>query len=261
MGLITLTSDWGNKDYYSAAVKGMIYKFHPEAIVVDITHHIQPFNTSEAAYVLRNAQRCFPDGTIHIIGINTEESISHPHIVAHYNNQFFIGADDGIFSLIFDKEPDKIIEINIPQESSSHTFSSRDRFAKVAAMISSGSSIEELGNNIDKLVNKMNFVPVIQEDTYKGMIIHIDNYENLITNISLNGFKEFTKGYKFEISFRNQKYKVTNINDSYGDVRPGEIAALFTSDNFLEISINKGKAASLLGIHKNDPIVVTRKIE
>lgn len=258
MALITLISDWGTKDYYSAAVKGVIYKYHPDARIVDITHHIEPFNSSEAAYVLKNAARCFPENTIHIIGINTEESISHPHIIALYENQYFIGADDGIFSLIFDHDPELIVELDIPQETSSHTFSSRDRFARAAAMLSSGTKLEELGSKSDSLVSKMNFVPVEQEDTLKGMIIHIDNYQNLITNINIKKFKDFTKGYSFEISFRNQKYKVIDIHDSYGDVRPGELSALFTSDGFLEIAINKGKAASLLGILKNDPIVVSR---
>ena len=257
-GLITLTSDWGAKDYYASAVKGMIYKHNPDAIIVDVTHSIQQFNSAEAAYVLRNASKSFPDGTIHIIGINTEESLNHHHTVALYNNQYFIGTDDGIFSLIFDHKPEKIIELDIPMETSNHTFSSRDRFAKAAAMLSTGSKIQELGQDREGLVSKMHFSPVTQENSLKGMIIHIDNYENLVTNINRESFSKFTQGSEFEISFRNQKYKVTKIYESYGDVRPGEIVALFTSDNILEIAINKGNAASLLGIDKGDPIVVTK---
>lgn len=257
-GLITLTSDWGTKDYYAAAVKGTIYKYNPEAVIIDISHSIQQFDSAEAAYVLRNASSSFPEGTIHIIGVNTEESLAHPHIIAYYKKQYFIGADDGIFALIFDEEPEKIISLDIPMETSNHTFSSRDRFAKAAAMLSTGTSLKDLGEEKDTLVNKMHFNPVIQENSLKGMIIHIDNYENLITNITRESFKEFTTNTEFEISFRNQKYKVTKIYESYGDVRPGEIVALFTSDNILEIAINKGNAASLLGIDKSDPIVVTK---
>jgi hypothetical protein len=89
------------------------------------------------------------------------------------------------------------------------------------------------------------------------MIIYIDNYENLITNISIDDFKKFTSGRQFVISFRNQKYKVTKIHDSYGDVNPGDIVALFTSNDALEIAINKGKAASLLGISVSDPITIS----
>ncbi len=258
MGIITLISDWGSSDYYIAAVKGMIYSFHPEVNIVDITHQIQPFNSAEAAYVLKNASKSFPDNTVHIIGINTEESINHVHIVAYYNKQYFIGTDDGTFSLIFDTKPDIIIELDIPMEASVHTFSSRDRFAKAAAHLSKGGNIEELGHNKENIATKMLFKPVIQVDTLKGMIIHIDNYGNLITNISKDEFVKFTGTMDFEISFRNQKYKITNLHESYGDVRPGEIVALFTSNDVLEIAINKSNAASLLGINTNDPIVISR---
>lgn len=259
MGIITLISDWGLSDYYVAAVKGMIYKFHPDTHIVDITHQIQPFDSAEAAYVLKNAYPSFPDGTVHIIGVNTEESLKDVHIVAYYNKQYFIGTDDGIFSLIFDNEPESIFELDIPHESSTHTFSSRDRFAKAAAHILNGGKPEELGPARKELVKKMLFNPPINEDSLKGMIIHIDNYDNLITNITKSDFKKFISGSKFEISFRSQKYKASEIHDSYGDVNPGEIVALFTGNYMLEIAINKGKAASLLGIHKKDPIVITRK--
>ncbi len=259
MGIITLISDWGLSDYYVAAVKGMIYKFIPDVHIVDISHQIQPFDSAEAAYVLKNAYPSFPEGTVHIIGINTEESLKDIHIVAYYDKQYFIGTDDGIFSLIFDGEPESIYELDIPLESSIHTFSSRDRFAKAAAHLVSGGKPEELGAEKEELVKKMLFNPPINEDSLKGMIIHIDNYHNLITNITKSEFKKFTSGSKFDISFRSQKYKASEIHDSYGDVRPGEIVALFTSNELLEIAINRGKAASLLGIHKKDSIVITRR--
>ena len=258
MRIITLISDWGLSDYYVAAVKGMIYKFHPEANIVDITHQVQPFDSAEAAYILKNSYPNFPDETIHIIGINTEESINDAHIIAYYNKQYFIGTDDGIFSLIFDSDPEYIIELNIPLETSIHTFSSRDRFAKAAAHIAKGGNPKELGSAKNDLVKKMLFNPLLNEDSLKGMVIHIDNYNNLITNIDKAEFKKFVSSSQFEISFRSQKYKASEIHESYGDVRPGEIVALFTSRNLLEIAINKGKAASLLGIHKKDPILITK---
>jgi len=258
MGLITLISDWGLSDYYVAAVKGMIYKFYPEAQIVDISHNIQAFDSIETAYILKNTYPSFPDGTVHIIGVNTEESLTNIHTVAYYNKHYFIGSDDGIFSLIFDGEPDSVYELEIPMESSLHTFSSRDRFAKAAAHIANGGELSDLGAQRDGVVKKILFAPPINENSLKGMVIHIDNYRNLITNISKSDFRKFTKGSKFEISFRSKKYKIYKIHDSYDDVVHGEIVALFTGDDILEIAINKGKAASLLGIHKKDPIVVVR---
>ena len=93
MGIITLISDWGNSDYYTAAVKGMILSQLPKTTIVDITHQIEPFNSNEAAYILKNTYKNFPKGTVHLIGINTEESINHPHTVAFYDQHYFIGTD------------------------------------------------------------------------------------------------------------------------------------------------------------------------
>ncbi len=259
MGLITLISDWGIKDYYVAAVKGMIYKSFPNAQIVDISHNVQPFDSTEAAFILRNVYKNFPDGTVHIIGINTEESINSVHTVVYYNKQYFIGSDDGIFSLIIEDKPESIISLEIPMESPTYTFSGRDRFAKAAAHLAKGGNLDELGSHRESILTKILFAPPINNNTLKGMIISIDNYHNLITNISKSDFKKFTKGHKFEISFRSNKYKINSIDDSYDDVVNGELVALFTTGDVLEIAINKGKAASLLGIRKKDPIVVLLK--
>lgn len=259
MGVITIISDWGLHDYYLSAVKGMIYRYNPEVRIVDISHLVAPHDSAEAAFLLKNTFPSFPDGTVHIIGINTEESIYNAHTVAYYEKQFFIGTDDGIFSLIFDHQPEAIIELDIPMESSIYTFSSRDRFAKAAAMLSLGTKMEELGAPKVKLTEKLLFNPPVMEDVLKGIVIHIDNYKNIITNISRNKFREFVKGYDFEVTFRKKKYKIHEIHEAYGDVRPGEIVALFAGADMMEIAINSGKAATLLGVRKGDPLVVTRK--
>lgn len=257
MGVITLTSDWGTADYYVAAVKGMILKHHPEAKIVDITHEINKFDSGMAAFMIKHAYPGFPKNSIHIIGVNTEESINEPHTIAYYAGQYFIGTDNGVFSMIFDGDPDWMIELDIPHESSGFTFSSRDRFAMAAARIAIGEDPKKLGSEKLTLNKKMLFKPVIDPDHIKAMVIHIDGYQNLITNIDQNTFENFTKGKPFEISFRSQRYKITEVNEAYTDVRPGEIVAVFASNSLLEIAINQGKAASLLGIHKNDPVIVS----
>ncbi len=256
MGIITLTSDWGLRDYYVAAVKGTIFKHMPDATVVDITHLIDPFDVVEAAYVLKNAYKSFPDGTVHIIGINTEESLEHPHTIAKYDGQYFIGTDIGIFSLVFDGEAEALIELDIMQESEHFTFSSRDRFVGAAVHLAKGGALSELGPEKKEFVTKLFFEPAVDDNAIRGLIMHIDTYGNLVTNISESVFKSFVNGKEFQLSFRNHHYKVSKIHDAYSDVRPGEIVALFASNNMLEIAINKGKAASLLGIHKKDPLIV-----
>lgn len=254
MGIITLISDWGHKDYYCAAVKGMIFKLFPEANVVDITHEIPPYDEEQAAYILKNAYPSFPEGTVHIIGINTEESANHPHAIAYYEKQYFIGTDNGIFSLIFDKEPEKVIVLDILQDAYHFTFSGRDRFVKAAVHLAKGGSIDKLGDEKKKLENKMLFNPLVDNDSIKGMVVYIDRYENLITNIPEKLFKEKVKNRKFIISLRSGS--TSKISTAYDDVTPGEIVALFASDGMLEVAINKGHAASLLGIKRKFPVII-----
>ena len=207
MSIITLTSDWGLKDHYLAAVKGTILNYLPEARIIDISHNINSFDIEQAAFVIKNSYKSFPQGTIHIIGISTEESDKYPHTVIFYDGHYFIGADTGVFSMIFEKPPDKIYELDIPQDSDYFTFSSRDRFVKAAVHIAKGEKLEELGNKKDSVNQKILFRPVVDKNLIKGLVIYIDEYENIITNISEKLFREIGNNKKFSIMFRGESIK------------------------------------------------------
>jgi len=252
MPIITLTSDWGLKDHYLGAVKGAILSRLPEAMIIDITHTIPSFNSEQAAFILRNAYPNYPKGTVHILAINTEESEKFPHTAIRYNGHYFIGTDNGIFSLLCDKPPDKVVEIQVPQDTDFFTFSTRDRFVKVAVHLAKGGKIEELGKVKNKILEKILLKPVIDKDVIRGHVMYIDSYENVITNITEPVFSENRKGCKFSIFFRS--YEIKKISRSYQDVPPGEILALFDSNRYLEIAINQGNAAGLLGLDYKDMI-------
>ena len=256
MAIITLTSDWGLKDHYIGAVKGAILRQLPGAVIVDISHSIPAFDLNQTSFIIRNFYRDFPEGTVHILAVNTEAAIETPHTLALYQGHYFIGADNGIFSLIFDGKPDKIIDLDVIQDSDYFTFPSRDVFAKVAVHIASGKPMEELGHTKDKVVAKMSFQPVIQGDLIKGKVIYIDNYENVFTNITESLFKSHVKNRKFILTFRSPSYRITELSKSYQDVNEGEMLALFSSSGHLEIAINKGKASSLLGLKMDQSVTV-----
>ncbi len=254
MPIITLTSDWGIKDHYLAAVKGSILSRLPEANIIDISHQVDPFDLKQASFIIRNSYPQFPKGTIHIIGIQSEESVNNSHMAIEIEGQFFIGNDNGMFSMIFDRPPDKIVEITITQDTDYFTFSSRDRFVKAAIHLAKGGAIEELGNLKDHWSEQMLFKPVIAGQLIKGMIIYVDNYENVITNITEELFHKTVKSKKFLIECRGEK--IAKISRSYLDVPVGEPLALFGSTGNLEIAINQGNASSLMGLYMNDPVRV-----
>jgi S-adenosyl-L-methionine hydrolase (adenosine-forming) len=252
MPIITLTTDWGTKDHYTGAVKGALLSLMPDAKIVDITHEIPTFDIGPASFVIRNSFRSFPEGTIHVLGINTEASTETPHTIALYEGHYFIGADNGIFSLIFDHRPEKIIELDIMQDSDYFTFSTRDVFVKAAYLICKGEKIESLGFEKKSLLELIPLKPVVEQNAIKGNVIYIDAYENAITNISEELFHEICKGKKFTISFRG--YDIDVLSKAYKDVDPGEKLALFGSSGYLEIAINTGNASSLLGLKLKDSV-------
>ena len=262
MAIVTLTTDWGTKDHYLGSVKGILLKQIPDINIVDISHNIPPFDINQAAYVLKSCYRDFPDGTIHLIGVNSDASPKFPHVAIKIENQYFIGADNGIFSLIFDKKPDVIIALEIIQETEKYTFSTKDVFAKACQFIIEGKPIEELGYKRDELTKMMSFIPAIETDnegliSIIGKVIYIDHYENTITNISKELFYEQGKKRRFSISFNSFKNAITEISESYSDVNISEACALFDSNDMLEISVNQGNASSLLGLYRDTKIRIT----
>lgn len=256
MTIVTLTSDWGLGSHYAGAVKGTLLKLIPGVNIVDITHQIPCFNIMHASFVLRNAYPQFPEGSIHLVGINTEGGLESPHIAVKHQGHYFIGADNGIFSLMFDQNPQEVVEIDILQDSDYFTFSTRDVFARAASMIAAGKTLSELGPEHPKLNERILFRPVVHPDQVIGKVIFIDEYENVFVNIDQPTFRKASKGRPFFINFRSFDDGIDRLSQSYADVVEGEKLALFGSTGFLEIAINRGKASGLLGLRLNDAVSI-----
>ena len=273
MSVITLTTDFGIKDHYVGSVKGALFNELENVNIVDVSHNISPFNIVEAAYIVENSYKNFPEGSIHIIGVDSEKTIEQSHLVIKLDNHFFICANNGIMSLLASKiNPEKIIEINIHNDKVT-TFSVIDVFVKIAAHIYRGGSIDLVGNKVFKLKELYNLNPILNEKSSEisGNVIYVDNYDNVVTNISKKTFIEFGKSRSFEINARNYIFK--EIVSSYGnairfDIKKenrkeiGKKIALFNKSNYLELSIYKsnpetfGGAASLFGLNYRDVITI-----
>ncbi len=256
MTIVTLISDWGMTSHYQACVKGSLLRQIKDLQIVDITHTLRPFDIMNCSFILKNAYKDFPKGTIHIIGVNTEASTKKPHIAVKYKEMFFIGADNGVFSLLFEEEPVEAYELDIMQDSDYFTFSSRDVFAKAAAMIANGKKLSDLGSPYKKLNQMYAFKPVITADKIEGKVIFIDDYENVFVNINQETFKKVGRNRPYTINFRVPGYAIRTLHTSYSDVEEGERLALFGSTGYLEIAMNKGKASSLLGLGLTDTVTV-----
>jgi len=256
MAIITLLSDWGQKDHYTAMVKGKIISQIPNANIVDISHDTPPFNLNSASFVLKNSYYHFPAGTFHIVDIHADATIEMPHVVVLYDGHYFIGADNGLFSLIFDRAPEKVIEIDMIQDTDTFTFPTFDIFIKVVKHIVEGKDLEGIGPVKQKITERIALKPVTSNELIKGHVIFIDNYENVITNISKALFNDVGRKRPFKIFFGASRYSVSKISQSYKDLPPGEILAFFNVTGHLEISISMGNAAGLLGLKVDDSVRV-----
>lgn len=276
MSIITLTTDFGTKDHFVGAVKGTIYSELPDARIVDISHHISPFNITETAYILKNAYKSFPEGSIHIIGVDSELNAENKHIALKLDNHYFICPDNGVISLLASEiKPEKIVEINIHDRIET-SFPVLDVFVKVACHIVRGGTLEVIGKIIPEFKKMTELQPTIGtgNNSISGNIIYVDNYGNSISNISKKLFHEVGKGREFEVIAN--KYTFSKIYTKYSDIvdftlpkeqrqKDGSKLAIFNSANYLEIAMYRsnlntvGGAWSLLGLNYRDIINVKFK--
>tara|TARA_R110000851_G_scaffold7920_9_gene30413 strand:+ start:5023 stop:5853 length:831 start_codon:yes stop_codon:yes gene_type:complete len=273
MAIITLTTDFGHKDHFVGAIKGTIYKELSDAKIVDISHSIAPFNIQECAYILKNSYKNFPDGSIHIVGVDSELTPENQHIAVLVDNHYFIMANNGVIGLIISEiVPEKVVEIQLPNSIDS-SFPEMDVFVKAASHIARGGKLEVIGKPFKDLKDLREFNPRISDDgkTISGSVIYIDNYGNVVTNIQQSTFKTIGKGRPFELHARNKKIK--EIHKKYSDIinysldksqrkSPGELLALFNSSGYVEIAIYKsdlntvGGASTLLGLDYRDTVII-----
>jgi len=257
MTIVTLTTDWKSNDYYVGAIKGRILSQCPWIQVVDISHQVQSFNISQAAFVIRNCFYNFPKGSIHIIGVNSEGGEESSFLLIEYKKHYFIGTDNGMFGLMFNEEPTRIIRLKSPAEMKS--FSSFSVFADTACKIAGGEKPDSLGKVAKEFQKRIPIRAAIDKSVITGTVIYIDSFRNAITNITRDLFERVGKGRLFEIFVQSNHYRITSINTYYHETAAGEILALFNSVGLLEIAINKGNAADLLNLSTNSTIRIKFK--
>lgn len=259
----------GLRDHYVAALKGAIYARTPSVQVVDISHNVSPFNKSQAAYFLRNVINDFPKGTIHVIGVDAEPNVnfSNPSeselpMIVEYKDQYFIGVNNGFFSLLLENEKPKAIwELDdVLSQPELMNFPTKNILIPAACKIADGEKCKTFCSAADQIKRAIPLSPVLEGHTLKGAVIHIDHYGNIITNIRKDDFYRLGRNIPFIIYFRQKEYYIDKISIGYNDVPPGEKVALFNDGNHLEIAINKGTpengggANALFGLRLKDII-------
>lgn len=258
MPIITLLTDLGTADWYVGTLKGQLMGLVPGVNIVDISHHVPKYDVPKAGFILRNTYPWFPENTVHIVSVDSSVNFDKPFVAIRFANQYFIGTDNGLFSLAFGHEPlQAAVTLDaVEADWQSSLFQARDIFGKAAALLIQGMPIEKLGKPLPKLHEMFAFNPVYSAAGIQGNVLYADDFGNVVTNIVKTEFEKYTAGKSFVIMLRRERYNIRKVGRSYTSSAPGETVALFNSSGYLEIAIHGGSAHALLGLNIGDKITV-----
>ena len=260
--IITLLTDFGLKDSYVASIKGVILSINPHCTQVDITHQVNSHDIKEGAFILGQVYSNFPKGTIHLSIVDPGVGSARKPILIVTKNYFFVGPDNGLFSIALRRESVKQVVVLTNQKfflpKISSTFHGRDIFAPVAAHLSLGRKPESFGPSIKSWYEITFPDPAKKQGNLIGEIVHVDAFGNLVSNIDRKELLQFSKGCS--ISLRIGRKTIHGLKRGYWDAMKREPIALIGSGGFLEISVREGNAQEALKIKRGDPIIVDCRV-
>ncbi|MEQ1744407.1 MAG: SAM-dependent chlorinase/fluorinase [Saprospiraceae bacterium] len=251
--IVTLTTDFGTHDHYAGVLKGALLRACPLAQLVDISHAVKAFDIVQAALIVQNAYPEFLENTIHIIGVNCVYASDFRFLVARTNGHFFLAPDNGLLALLFENLPEEDVRV-LADPDPAH-FPGKSAFAAAVAHLAEGKPFEDIGLPAGELVERIGLRPVITPTRIRGTVIHIDNFDNALVNIRRETLESAAKGRSFSLFFKRND-PITTLSRNYCDVPVGEPLCLFNSAGLLEIAVNMGRAATLLGLKVEDVVEV-----
>jgi len=261
--IITLLSDFGNRDPYVGSMKGVILSICRKARIVDISHEISKFSVSHGAYVLASVVSYFPSGTIHVCIVDPGVGTKRKALIIKTRRDYLIGPDNGVLAFAANREGvELLIEITnskYMRDEISSTFHGRDIFSAVAAHLANGVPVMEFGRETNEFVQPDFSKPVQNGGKLSGEIIHLDDFGNVVTNISLEDIRKLglSPGVSVKILLGRAVHEV-RFGMTYGDVVKGQAVALIGSTGLLEISVNSGNASFSFKAREGSKVTISR---
>ncbi len=249
--LITLLTDFGDRDYFVASMKGVIVSINPNARLIDLSHHVAPYQVREAAYLLKSCYRYFPAGTIHVAVVDPGVGSARRPVVVSAGRSFFVAPDNGLLTPIMEENnPVEIRQIENAQyrlQGEGETFHGRDIFAPAAAWLSKRQPLASFGRLVQDPVRLDAPKPVWENGILVGSIVHVDRFGNLISNITATQYKDALRA-RSSARIRIAGLEIEGAVSSYAEGRTGAPAALINSNGFLEVFVKESSAAASLNV-------------
>jgi S-adenosylmethionine hydrolase len=258
--VIALLSDFGTRDHYAGTMKGVMIGICPDVTLIDITHDISPHDVFEGALQLSASCRYFPAGTIFLAVVDPGVGSSRRGIAAEAGEYRFVAPDNGVLTAVLrDMPPKRIVELTerrYARPTVSRTFEGRDRFAPAAAWLAKGIQLSALGRTVTSY-QQVDIPQVdVGEAQLHGVVLLVDRFGNLVTNIDRRTFEAFTRAQPVSLNVAGRA--IAGVVATYADIRAGEVCALFGSTDHLEFAVNGGSAATALGASRGAAIEITR---
>ncbi len=258
--VVALLTDFGTHDHYAGTMKGVILGICPEAALVDISHEVAPHDVLGAALELAACYRYFPAGTVFLVVVDPGVGSPRRGLAAEAGDYRFVAPDNGVLTAVFaEQRPRAIVELTERQYARptvSRTFEGRDRFAPAAGWLAKGVRLAALGRPVSDYHRLDLPVPEVRPDGLDGMVVRVDRFGNLITNIDRRTFERVGQGGALDI--RAGERPIARLVSTYAEIGDGEVAALFGSSDHLEIAANAASAAERLGLGRGARVSVRR---
>ena len=258
--IIALLSDFGGRDHYAGAMKGVILGICPDTTLVDISHDVPPHDVMTAAFELSAAYRYFPVGCVFLTVVDPGVGSARRGLAADIGDYRFVAPDNGVLSVVLKERPPKcVVELTdrrYARPTVSRTFEGRDRFAPAAAWLAKGIQLSALGRMVTDYLMVEVPVPECTADRVTGEVLRVDRFGNLVTNIDRKTFERLTQGGSIQIAVDS---RVTDrFVETYADIREDEVCALFGSTDHLEFAANSESATERLKIGRGATVIVER---
>jgi S-adenosylmethionine hydrolase len=258
--LVALLTDFGSRDHYAGAMKGVALGLCPDATLVDITHDIPPHDVLGGALELAAAYKYFPAGTIFLVVVDPGVGSQRHGIAAEAGGYRFVAPDNGVLTLVFkESHPKRVVELTerrYARATVSRTFEGRDRFAPAAAWLAKGIELPALGRPLSSWQTLTVPEPDVATARIAGEVLRVDRFGNLVTNVDRRIFDRFASGGGIEIAVG--AHAVQKVVATYSEAEPGTVCALFGSTEHLEIAVNGGSAAERLALARGAPVTISR---
>ena len=258
--VIALLSDFGSRDHYAGTMKGVILGICPEATLVDITHDVAAHDVLEGALQLAATFRYFPAGTVFLTVVDPGVGSARRGIAAETGDYRFVAPDNGVLTEVLrEAPPRRVVELTerrYARPTVTRTFEGRDRFAPAAAWLAKGTQLTALGRTVTDYQRIEIPLPEVAGATLRGVVLTVDRFGNLVTNIDRKTFEGFARNGEFRILAGGAP--VGRLVSTYAEIAPGEVCALFGSSDHLELAANAVSAAERLGLSRHAAVEISR---